>query len=105
MQFILGQKCDEIITVNEKTTFSMAVKDDVYVIFMRSGLKGDRGYLSSIMGYFKDKEKAKYVIHSIFDAITNGESYVVPKEEEIPELRIVSGHGVTTSRKRSHGRS
>ena len=105
MQFILSQKETDIFSIGNNPTFNVAVKDGDYAIYARTGKQGERGEMSFVLGYFKSKEKLKYVMHQLFEALSNGDSYEIPKEEEIPDLRIVSGHGVMTSRRTSHGGS
>ena len=105
MQFILSQKETDAFSIGSNPTFNIVLKNDDYALYARTGKQGERGEMSFVLGYFKNKEKAKYVLHQLIEALLCGSNYEVPKEEEIPDLRIVSGRGVMTSRKTSHGRS
>ena len=103
--YLLTQKRNDIISVNDKTNITIVAKDTDYALYMRNGMVGDRGPVSFAIGFFKDKENARFVLTQIFDAISNGESYEVPREADLPELRIIRGRGTTTSSKVNHGKS
>lgn len=105
MSFILTQKKNDIVSVNDTTNITIMQKDNDYAMFIRNGMVGDRGPVSFTLGYFRDRENARFVLTQIFDAISNDESYEVPSEADLPELRIIRGRGTTTSSKVNHGRS
>lgn len=105
MQYILTQNGETIITVGEKNIFNLTIKNNVYAIYLTTDKKGEHGFRAFVVGFYENKENAKYVLHLIFDAIANGESFEVPKESDLPDLQFLRTHGKMNSRKLSHGGS